>query len=108
MRLFPVNNKVLVQRDSAVEKTGSIIIPDTAKKDTTTGTVVALPCDLYDGGLTGVRLAIGDRVLFGKYAGNDIELDNISYVLLAVDELFGILVDDRADILLKSYKKWRL
>ena len=91
--LLPLNKKVLIERDEAENVKGGIIIPDTAKEQMCSGRIVALPRNLLNGEREDVRLAVGEKVLFGKYSGHDVEMNGENFVLINIEELFGVLVD---------------
>jgi chaperonin GroES len=94
MKIRPLQDRVLVQRTEEEARTpGGLIIPDTAKEKPQEGVVIAAgkgkPRD--DGGLTPLDVAVGDRVLFGKYAGSDVRLDGEDYVILREDDILAVL-----------------
>ena len=85
MHFRPLHDRVVVRRIEADEKTsGGIIIPDTAKEKPQEGEVVAVgPGRLDDAGKrVDMGLAVGDRILYAKYTGTDIKLDNVDYIVL--------------------------
>ena len=85
MKFRPLHDRVVVKRIEAEEKTaGGIIIPDSAKEKPQQGEVVAVgPGRLDDAGKrVDMGLAVGDRILYAKYTGTDIKLDNIDYIVL--------------------------
>ena len=90
-KLLPLNKKVLVERDEAEEVKGGIIIPDVAKEQMCSGRIVALPRNFFSTEIKG--LAVGEKVLFGKYSGHDVEMNGEKFVLINIEELFGVLVD---------------
>lgn len=95
MKLKPLGDRVLVKRsDEADQKTaGGIIIPDTAKEKPIQGTVKAAgPGNLKeDGTRTPLEVKEGDEVLFGKYAGTEIKLDGVEYLIMRESDILGIL-----------------
>ena len=93
MNVKPLNDRVLVKRTEGEAKSaGGIIIPDTAKEKPQEGLVVAVgPGKLDKGERTPVQVAVGDKVLFGKYAGTDVTVAGEDHVLLREDEIFAIL-----------------
>jgi chaperonin GroES len=94
MKIRPLQDRVLVQRTEEDEKTaGGIIIPDTAKEKPQEGVVIAVGKGKVrdDGGITALDVAVGDRVLFGKYSGTDVKLDGEDYVILREDDVLAIL-----------------
>ncbi len=91
--LRPLGDRVLVKRSKELEKTkGGIIIPDAAKEKPVEGEVLAVgPGRTEHGVHIEMRVKKGDHVLFGKYAGTDIELDEGPAVVLREDDLLGVL-----------------
>jgi chaperonin GroES len=94
MKVKPLQDRVIVKRLEEEEKTkGGIIIPDTAKEKPQEGKVVAVG----DGKLNdkGERVALdvkeGDRVLFGKYSGNDITIDGEEHLIMKEDDIIAII-----------------
>jgi len=80
MKVKPLNDRVLVLRIGEEEKTtGGIIIPDTAKEKPQEGKVIAVgPGKVNDEGKKiALDVKAGDKVLFGKYSGNEIKIDNV-------------------------------
>ena len=92
MKIKPMNDRVLVLRVQEEQKTaGGIIIPDTAKEKPQEGKVVALgPGKVADDGKR-TALEVGDRVLFGKYAGTEIKIDGVEHVFMREDDILGVL-----------------
>jgi chaperonin GroES len=92
-KLTPLGERVLVRRvDQAETVRGGIIIPDTAKEKPQEGVVVAVGTGRYDKGQhVPMTVKEGDRVLFGKYSGSDIKIDNEEFLILKEEEIFGIL-----------------
>ena len=85
----PINDRVVVKPSPAEEKTaGGIIIPDTAKEQPQRGEVVAAGPG-KDGNLMTVQ--VGDVVLYGKYAGQKVELDGVEYLIMREDDVLVIL-----------------
>ena len=85
----PINDRVVVKPAPAEEKTtGGIIIPDTAKEKPQRGTVVAV-----GPGKEGVALTVkeGDVVLYGKYAGQEVKLDGVDYLIMREDDILIII-----------------
>ena len=94
MKFRPLHDRVVVKRIDAEEKTaGGIIIPDTAKEKPSQGEVIAVGPGGRDeaGKLIPIDIAVGDRVLFGKYAGTEIKLDGEDLVIMREEEVLGIL-----------------
>jgi chaperonin GroES len=88
---------VLIKRIEEQETVrGGIIIPDSAKEKSQEGEVIAVGTGkrLENGTVAALEVKQGDRVLFGKYAGAEIKLDNQDYLILREDEVTGILTAD--------------
>ena len=94
MNVRPLNDRVLVLRVEAEEKTaGGLIIPDTAKEKPQEGKVVAAGAGRVgdDGKRTPLDVKAGDRVLFSKYAGTDIKIDGVEHLFMKEDDILAIL-----------------
>ncbi|MBR6752062.1 MAG: co-chaperone GroES [Alphaproteobacteria bacterium] len=91
----PLNNYVLMERVAEDVKTaGGIIIPDTAKEKPVMGRVVATGNgELQNGNRVPMTVAVGDTVLFAKWASslNDVKLDGHDYVLIKESDILGIV-----------------
>jgi chaperonin GroES len=93
MKIRPLHDRIVVKRLESEAKTkGGIIIPDTAKEKPIEGRVVAVGNGklLKDGKLRPLDVSVGDVVLFGKYAGNEIKVDGQDFVLLREDDLLAV------------------
>ncbi len=96
MKIRPLYDRIVVQRVEEKEAVrGGIIIPDSAKEKPQEGKVLAVGKGkmLEDGKILPLDVQIGQRILFGKYAGNDIKLNGEEYLLMREDEVLGILED---------------
>jgi chaperonin GroES len=94
MKVKPLYDRVLVRRvEEKEQKRGGIIIPDTAKEKPMEGKVIAVGSGRVekDGKKTALEVKVGDRILFGKYAGTEIKIDDEEHVILREDEILGIL-----------------
>jgi chaperonin GroES len=94
MKIGPLNDMVLVVRIEEKEKTtGGIVIPDTAKEKPQEGKVVAVGPGKRDENGKRIPLEVkkGDRVLFGKYAGNEIKIDGVEHLIMTEDDILGII-----------------
>jgi chaperonin GroES len=94
MAIRPLHDRVLIKRVKEEEKTkGGIIIPDTAKEKPVEGKVVAVGSGkiLEDGSVRKLVVKPGDRVLFGKYSGQEIKVDGEEMVILREDDIVGIV-----------------
>ncbi|MEX0773270.1 MAG: co-chaperone GroES [Balneolales bacterium] len=92
-KITPLSDRVLVQPDTAEEKTSSgIIIPDTAKEKPQRGTVVAVgPGKVENGTKIEMSVKSGDKVLYGKYAGTELELDGEDYLIMRESDILGVI-----------------
>jgi chaperonin GroES len=94
MKVRPLADRVLVRRVAEEEKTkGGIIIPDSAKEKPAEGEVVAVGNGKFDddGKLRPLAVKKGDRILFGKYVGNEIKIDGVEHLILREDDILGVL-----------------
>jgi len=94
MKIRPLYDRVVVKRieeESAMQ--GGLHIPDSAKEKPQEGEVTAVGKGkrLENGTLVALDVQVGDRILFGKYSGNDIKLDGEEYMIMREDEILGIL-----------------
>ena len=99
MKFRPLHDRVLIRRVESEEKTaGGIIIPDTAKEKPMEGEVVAAGPGARgdDGKLQPMDLKAGDRVLFGKWSGTEVKLDNEELIIMKESDVMGIIEDDAA------------
>ncbi|MGI8991013.1 MAG: co-chaperone GroES [Bryobacteraceae bacterium] len=94
MKIRPLYDRVVVKRvEDTTTMQGGLYIPDSAKEKPQEGEVVAIGKGkrLEDGTLVALDVQVGDRILFGKYSGSDIKLDNEEYMIMKEDEILGIL-----------------
>jgi len=85
MNFQPLGKRVLVKRvEEATTTVSGIIIPDNAQEKPSRGEVVAVSKEVTE-------LANGNQVLFGKYAGNEVSFEGTKYMVLEVDDIFGII-----------------
>ena len=92
--LHPLHDRILVQRIEEGEvRRGGLIIPDSAKEKPQEGKVLAVGKGTVneDGKKTPLDVKAGDRVLFGKYSGNEVTLDGEEYLIMKEDDVLGIL-----------------
>ena len=91
----PLHDRVIIRRiEDTVDKTaGGLYIPDTAKEKPQEGEVIAAGAGKYkeDGTRQALDVKTGDRVLFGKYSGSEIKLDNEEFIIMREDEILGII-----------------
>lgn len=94
MNFQPLQDRVLVRRIEAEEKTaGGIIIPDTAKEKPIQGEIVAVGAGVRNdkGEVVPLSVKAGDRVLFGKWSGTEVTIDGQDYVIMKESDILGIL-----------------
>ena len=97
VKVRPLHDRLIVERIEETEQmVGGIIIPDTAKEKPQQGKVVAVGKGKVkdDGTVAPLDVATGDKVLFGKYSGQEIKLDGIEYLIMREDEILGVLESD--------------
>jgi chaperonin GroES len=95
MKVKPLHNRILVRRLDSDEKTaGGIIIPDTAKEKPQEGKVVAVgPGRMDDAGKRiPMELKAGDRILFGRYSGSEVNIDGVEHLIMKEDDVLGVIV----------------
>lgn len=89
MNIKPLADRVLIQPAAAEDKTASgIIIPDSAKEKPLKGSVVAVGKGTKDEEMV---VKIGDQVLYGKYAGTELELDNEKYIIMRQSDILAVI-----------------
>ena len=94
MKIRPLQDRVLVKRVEEEQKTkGGIIIPDTAKEKPIEGEVIAVGNGkvLEDGKVRPLDIKKGDRVLFGKYAGTEVKIENDEHLILREEDILGVI-----------------
>jgi chaperonin GroES len=85
MNFQPLGKRVLVERlEEATTTASGIIIPDNAKEKPSSGTVMAVSDKVN-------TVAVGDKVVFGKYSGSELTLDGKTYLVIATSDLLGII-----------------
>jgi chaperonin GroES len=94
VNVTPLHDRILVKRIEAKETgKGGLVLPDTAKEKSQEGEVVAVGAGkLHQWKRVPLDVKVGDRVLFGKYSGTDIEIEDEEYLILREDEVFGKVV----------------
>ncbi|MCF0210361.1 MAG: co-chaperone GroES [Bacteroidales bacterium] len=89
IKIKPLADRVLVKPAEAEQKTATgIIIPDTAKEKPMEGEVVAVGTGKKDEPMT---VKVGDRVIFGKYSGTEISVDNEQYLIMRESDIYAII-----------------
>ena len=93
MNVRPLHDRIVIKRIEEKETVkGGIIIPDTAKEKPQEGEVVAVGKGKREKGeLIAPDVKVGDRILFGKYSGTEIKLDNEEYLIIREDEVLGVI-----------------
>jgi len=89
----PLNDRILIQRLIAEEKSaGGIFIPDSAKEKPVEGKVIAVGKGkvLDNGTIKPLEIKSGDRVLFGKWSGNEVKIEGVEHLLIREDEVLGV------------------
>ncbi|MEO0091242.1 MAG: co-chaperone GroES [candidate division WOR-3 bacterium] len=97
MKLKPLQDRVLVQRIEEEVKKGGIIIPDTAKEKPQQGKVIAVGPGRVDekGNRIPMEVKKGDIVLFGKYSGNEVKIDDTEYLIMREDDILAIVEKEK-------------
>jgi chaperonin GroES len=96
MKFRPLHDRIVIKRIEAEAKSaGGIIIPDTAKEKPQQGEVVAVGPGGRDesGKLIPIDVKAGDRVLFGKWSGTEVKIDDEDYLIMKESDVMGVLVE---------------
>ena len=96
MTVRPLHDRIIVQRiDEGEQKVGGIIIPDSAKEKPQQGTVIAVGNGKANDNGKRIPLDVkaGDRILFGKYSGQEIKLDGKEYFIMKDDDVLAVIED---------------
>ncbi|MAC92942.1 MAG: co-chaperone GroES [Flavobacteriaceae bacterium] len=89
LSIYPLADRVLVEPAAAETKTSSgIIIPDTAKEKPQKGTIVAVGKGTKDNPIT---VSVGDSVLYGKYAGTELQHEGVDYLIMKESDILAIV-----------------
>ena len=94
MKVRPLYDRILIERNDAPEKTKSgLYLPSSSSEKPSQGTVIAVGAGQLkkDGELRPLQVATGDTVVFGKYAGSEIKVEGKDLMILKEDEILGIL-----------------
>ena len=94
MKIVPLNDKIVVERLEADDKTlGGIILPDTAKEKPKQGKILALGDGkaLEDGKRATFQVKVGDRVLFTNYAGSEVTIDGKEYLIMTEEDVLAVV-----------------
>jgi chaperonin GroES len=98
MNFRPLHDRVVVRRIEQENKTaGGILIPDTAQEKPQQGEIIAVGPGARDqrGELQRLDVQPGDRVLFGKWSGTEVKIDNVEYLIMKEADLLGVLESPR-------------
>ena len=96
-KVRPLHDRVIVERiEEGEQQVGGIIIPDTAKEKPQQGKVIAAGKGKVkeDGTVTPLDVRAGDKVLFGKYSGQEIKLDGDEFLIMREDDILGVIESD--------------
>ena len=96
MKFRALHDRVVVKRIEAEDKTtGGIIIPDTAKEKPSQGEIVAVGPGGRDeaGRVIPIDLKVGDRVLFGKWSGTEVRIDNAGLLIMKESDIMGVVIE---------------
>ncbi|WP_419195089.1 co-chaperone GroES [Novipirellula herctigrandis] len=94
MRLQPLGERIVVQREESEQTTaGGIVLPDSAQEKPARGTIVAVGNGklLDDGTRAASQLKAGEMVLFSSYAGETVEIDDVEYLLMREDDVLAVI-----------------
>ena len=94
MKIRPLHDRIVVKRKAEEERTaGGLYIPESAKERPVEAEVVAVGNGklLEDGTLRPLGLKAGDKILFGKYAGNEIKLNDVEYLIMREDDVLAVI-----------------
>jgi chaperonin GroES len=94
MKVIPLNDKIVVERLSADDKTtGGIIIPDSAKEKPKQGKILAIGEGkvLENGKRASFQVKVNDRVLFTSYAGSEVTVDGKEYMIMTEDDILAVV-----------------
>src|ERR1700680_2511105 len=94
MNCNPLHDRIIIQRlEEGEQKVGGIIIPDSAKEKPQQGKVIAVGTGKVkdDGTRQRPDVRAGDRLLFGKYSGQEIKLEGEDYLIMKEDEVLGVI-----------------
>jgi chaperonin GroES len=92
-KIKPLGNRVVVQRSKAQTSKGGILLPDSAQEKPREGHIIAAgPGKTNEAGqLEAISVKVGDRILFGAYAGTEVKYNEEEYLILSEEDILGIL-----------------
>lgn len=94
MKIRPLYDRVIVKREEEEERSaGGIVIPDSAKEKPIRGSIMAVGAGriLDNGDTRALAVKVGDRVLFGKYAGTEVKIDGDDFLVLREEDIMGVI-----------------
>jgi chaperonin GroES len=94
MKIRPLHDRILVRRLEAEQRTkGGIIIPDSAKEKPIEGEVIAVGSGKVtdDGKVHAPAVKVGDKILFGKYSGTEVKIDDVEHLIIREEDVLGIV-----------------
>jgi chaperonin GroES len=94
MKIRPLHDRILVERlEEQEQKRGGIIIPDTAKEKPQEGKVIAVGTGKVtdEGKRLSLDVKVGDKILFGKYSGSEVKVDDKDYLIMREEDILAIL-----------------
>ena len=96
MKFRPLHDRVVIERiDPEAKTAGGIIIPDTAQEKPQQGKVIAIGPGGRDknGKLIPIDVKVGNRILFGKWSGTEVKIDDVEYLIMKESDIMGVLVE---------------
>jgi chaperonin GroES len=99
MKFRPLHDRVVIEPiDAEAKTTGGIIIPDTAQEKPQQGKIIAVgPGGREESGkLIPIDVKVGDRILFGKWSGTEVKIDDVEYLIMKESDIMGVLVESEA------------
>ena len=94
MKFKPLSDRILVRRTEAEEEMrGGLVIPDTAKEKPQEGEIIAVgPGKVTESGeKIAMNVKVGDKVLYGKYGGTEVKLDDVDYLIMSESDILGVI-----------------
>ena len=94
LKIRPLHDRVIVKRlEEEKMSAGGIVIPDTASEKPAQGEVIAVGNGkvLENGEIRTLDVKKGDRILFGKYSGNEVKVDGVEYLVMREDDIMGVI-----------------
>ena len=95
MKIRPLHDRVLIERDEEESKSpGGIVIPGSATEKPIRGKVVAVGAGkiLENGDIRALDVKVGDKVLFGKFAGTEVKIEGTDFIVMREEDIMGVIV----------------